>query len=175
MLRSPGFWRGPKGDAGNTGPQGPKGDKGDAGSTGSTGGAGATGATGAAGPAGATGAQGPKGDTGVAGPQGPTGPQGPAGAKAPTSDRLQLVGNVTISETLLISLSLGIQRKTATLSGIAVGDKLFFAPNGVPTAGCEAVNVYASATNQVTVSCFMPALGIGATYSIPISVYKVTT
>jgi len=84
------------------------------------------------------------------------------------------LGNVTISETLLISLALGIQRKTATLSGVAVGDKLLFAPNGVPTAGCEAVNVYASATNQVTVSCFLPALGIGATYSIPVTVYKVS-
>lgn len=86
---------------------------------------------------------------------------------------LQLVGNVTITETLLVSLALGIQRKTATLSGIATTDKLMFAPNGVPTAGCEAVNVYASATNQVTVACYLPALGIGATYSIPISVYRV--
>jgi len=86
---------------------------------------------------------------------------------------LTSLGNVTISETLLISLALGIQRKTATLSGVAVGDKLLFAPNGVPTAGCEAVNVYASATNQVTVSCFLPALGIGATYSIPVTVFRV--
>jgi len=173
---------GPKGDAGNTGPQGPIGNTG---------------------PTGPSGSVGPTGATGLTGSQGPTGPTGTAGANATLGNGTPLVagtasagsstsaarddhrhplqagtltnlGNVTISETLLISLALGIQRKTATLSGVAVGDKLLFAPNGVPTAGCEAVNVYASATNQVTVSCFLPALGIGATYSIPVTVFRVT-
>jgi len=190
------------GQVGATGPTGPTGPKGDTGNTGPQGPIGNTGPTGPSGSVGPTGPTGATGLTGNQGPTGPTGPTGPAGANATLGNATPLaagaasagsstsgarddhrhplqagtltnLGNVTISETLLISLALGIQRKTATLSGVAVGDKLLFAPNGVPTAGCEAVNVYASATNQVTVSCFLPALGIGATYSIPVTVYKV--
>jgi len=91
------------------------------------------------------------------------------------SGLVQFIGNVTVSETTLISLALGMKRMAITLAGIAVGDKLTFSPNGVPTAGVEAVNVYASGANQVTVSYFTPALGIGASYSIPLSVFKITS
>jgi hypothetical protein len=88
---------------------------------------------------------------------------------------LQFIGNVVVTDTALVSLALGMKRKDLPLTGVVATDKLFFTPNGVPTTGCEPVNVYASAANTVTVSYFTPALGIGATFSIPVSVYRVTT
>lgn len=88
--------------------------------------------------------------------------------------RVVLVGTVTVAETTLLSLALGMKRMALTLTGIATTDRLVFVPIGVPTTGCEAVNVYASAANQVTVAYFTPALGIGTTYSIPIAVYRIT-
>lgn len=88
---------------------------------------------------------------------------------------IAFVGNVTVSETTLLSLALGMKRMNIALQGVSATDRLFFTPNALATTGCEAVNVYASAANQVTVSYFTPALGLGATYSIPISVYRVVT
>lgn len=87
---------------------------------------------------------------------------------------LTQVGNVTATETLLVSLSLGVRRLAVTLTGITTTDKLLFTPNGTPTAGCEAINVTATATNQITVSMILPVLGIGATYSVPISVWRIS-
>lgn len=192
---------GPQGLKGDTGAQGPKGDTGAAGPTGATGPQGLKGDTGSAG---STGPQGPKGDTGATGPTGPTGPAGsnatatPLATVAPKplastaavgtssnaaredhvhpfpSGRLELIGNVTVAETTLISLALGMKRMALTLTGVSASDRLTFAPTALATAGCEAVNVYASAANQVTVSYFVPALGIGASYSIPLAVYRIT-
>lgn len=154
MIKVPGWGRkgdkgdtgatGLKGDTGAVGAQGPKGDKGDKGDTG------------------ATGPQGPKGDTGATGATGATGPQGPAGTPAPTTGRLVYVGDVTISETLVLGLTLGIRRKVLSLSGITTADRLTFAAITPCAAGCEAINVYPSAANQVTVAYYTPALTIGA-------------
>lgn len=88
---------------------------------------------------------------------------------------LQLIGNVTVAESTLLSLALGMKRMALPLAGVTTADRLLFVPTAVPTTGCEAVNVYASAANQVTVAYFTPALGLGATYSIPIAVYRITT
>lgn len=91
------------------------------------------------------------------------------------SGRLAYVGDINVTETLLVSLALGMKRKTFTLNGIAVGDKLQFTPAGTPTAGCEVVNINSTATaNQVSVGYYTPLLGIGATYTMPISIYKIT-
>jgi len=95
-------------------------------------------------------------------------------AASPPSGLLQLIGTVTVTETLLVSLALGMKRMALTLTGVATTDRLVFAPTGVPTAGCEAVNVYASGANQVTVAYFVPALGVGATYNIPVAVFRIT-
>lgn len=187
--------KGDKGDAGATGAIGPKGD------TGAQGPQGVKGDTGATGPAGATG---PKGDTGATGPQGATGPAGssasatPLGTTAATAlavtasagsstiaaredhvhplpaGRLTLIGTVAVAETTLLALGLGMKRMALTLAGVTTTDRLVFVPIGVPTAGCEAVNAYASAANQVTVAYFTPALGLGVAYSIPIAVYRIT-
>lgn len=178
-VRSPGF--GPAGPRGNTGAKGDAGAQGVAGVKGDTGPqgvAGPKGDVGAVGPQGPRGDTGPQGLTGATGPQGPiglTGPQGPTGASAPTSGRLTLVGNVTVSETTLIALSLGTKRMAVTLTGVVKDEPLMFASRGLATTGCEALNVYANAANQVTVSYFTPALGIGVAYSIPVGIYRITT
>lgn len=87
---------------------------------------------------------------------------------------LALVGNLNVSETLLVSLSLGMKRKEFDLTGVALTDKLVVVPNGAPTAGCEAVNAYpGSSANKVSIGYYTPALGIAATYSIPVTIYKV--
>lgn len=144
MLRSLGY-----GKKGDTGPQGP------------TGQAGATGA------AGAVGATGPKGDTGNTGPQGP---QGNVGATGPAGSTF--IGNVTVTESLLVSLSAGMRRMTLPLTGVAVGNKLLLVPNGTPTTGCEGVNAYPASANNVSIGYYTPLLGIGVTYTIPVSIYR---
>ena len=87
--------------------------------------------------------------------------------------RLALVGNVTVTETLLVSLSLGMKRMTLALSGVTTGDKLLAIPNGAPSTGCEVVNAYPASANNVSIGYYVPALGIGATYTIPVSVYRI--
>lgn len=184
MLRSLGYGlRGAKGDAGAQGPAGPKGD---------------TGAVGAKGDTGATGPQGPKGDTGATGATGSAASATPLSNAAPKSlgtvapgsgtsaarddhvhplpaGRLELIGNVTVTETLLVSLGLGMKRMTLALAGVALSDKLLAIPNGAPTTGCEGVNAYPGATaGNVSIGYYTPALGIAASYSIPVSVYRVT-
>jgi len=195
-LRSQGYGaRGPAGSKGDTGPAGAAGSAGPAGAKGDTG---AVGATGPAGQNGATGPQGLKGDTGATGPAGSSAsatPLGTATPKAPgiatpgtsanaahedhvhplQSGVLTLIGNVSISETLLVSLAVGMKRMTLTLAGVALGDKLLAIPNGAPTTGCEVVNAYPGASaGQVSIGYYTPLLGIGATYSIPVSIYRIS-
>lgn len=150
--------QGPKGATGATGPTGPQGAIGPAGAQGPKGDTGAAGAQGVAGP------QGPKGDTGA------TGPQGPAGSN---TGSLQFIGNVTVSQTLLLALTLGIRRIDMALAGVATTDKLQFAALSPCAAGCEAINVYPKAAGQVTVAYYTPALAIGTQVNIPLAVYRV--
>ncbi len=125
------------------------------------------------------GATGPQGVQGDAGPTGPVGPQGPAGATGPqgpsgiTTGRLVFIGNLNVAETLLVSLSLGMKRKTFALAGVGATDTLAVFPTGAPTTGCEVVNAYPAGAGNVSIGYYTPALGIAATYTIPISVYKV--
>lgn len=176
MIKTSGYGlRGPKGDTGATGGAGSTGAKGDKGDTGAQG---------------IQGAQGVKGDTGssaTATPLGTAAPQLLGAASAGISGnaaredhvhalpagRLVLVGNVTVTETLLISLALGVRRMALPLTGITVGDKLLAIPNGTPTTGCEVLNAYPGTVNNVSIGYYTPALGIGATYSIPVSVYRI--
>lgn len=159
---------GPKGDKGDTGAQGLPGAAGPQGATGATGAQGAKGDTGNQGAAGSTG---PTGANGLAGATGATGATGPAGADG--APGLTFIGNVTITETLLVSLSLGMKRMTLALAGIVAGTKLQAVPNGTPSTGCEVVNAYPASNGNVSIGYFIPALGIGATYSIPVSIYRV--
>lgn len=89
------------------------------------------------------------------------------------SGLLQYIGDINVAETLLVSLAVGMKRKAFTLAGVAVGDKLAFVATGAPTSGCEAVNVYPAGANSVSVGYYTPLLAIGASYSMPISVYRI--
>lgn len=92
------------------------------------------------------------------------------------SGRLVFVGNVVVTETTLLALGLGMKRMTLPLSGITTADmgKLLVVPNGTATTGCEVQNAYPVAANSISVGYFTPALGLAATYSIPVSVYRIT-
>jgi len=89
---------------------------------------------------------------------------------------LQLVGTVTVTETTLLALAVGMKRMTLTLAGITTADmgKLVVIPNGTATTGCEVQNAYPVAANSVSIGYYTPALGLAATYSIPIAVYRIT-
>ena len=88
--------------------------------------------------------------------------------------RLEAIGDINVSETLLLSLVVGMKRKTFPLAGVKVTDNLVMIATGAPTTGCEAVNVYQAGAGQVSVGYYTPLLGIGATYTIPIRVYRIT-
>jgi hypothetical protein len=93
------------------------------------------------------------------------------------SGLLQFVGNVTVTETTLLALGLGMKRMTLPLAGITSADmgKLVVIPNGTATTGCEVQNAYPTTTaGQVSIGYFTPALGLAATYSIPVSVWRIT-
>lgn len=89
------------------------------------------------------------------------------------SGLMQFIGNLNVSETLLLALSVGMKRKAFPLSGVAATDLLVFAPTGAPTAGCEVVNVYPAGANSVNVGYYTPALGIAASYTMPIAIYRI--
>lgn len=87
---------------------------------------------------------------------------------------LALVGNVNVTETPLVALTLGMKRKEFDLPGATTSDKFVLVPNGSATAGCEAINAYASAVaNKVIIGYYTPTLGVNSTYSIPVTIYKV--
>lgn len=92
----------------------------------------------------------------------------------PPTGRLVQVYSGSVGETLLVSLSLGIKRFNVTATGVTATDKIVAASAGAPSAGCALVDAYATGTNTVSVGTFVPALGIGATYAIPVTLYKVT-
>lgn len=130
------------------------------------------------GPKGDTGNAGEKGDPGVKGDQGlqgVQGPQGPAGTPAPTNGRLELIGTLNFSETLLVSLAVGMKRRTVAMAGVTATDRLVFAPTAAPTTGCEVINVYPASAGNISVGYYTPVLAIGASYSMPIAVFRITT
>lgn len=170
---------GPKGDKGDTGAAsivaGPKGDKGDTGAASTV--------------AGPKGDKGDKGDTGATGSPPPLGtatPQALGTAAAGTATnasredhvhplptpRLALVGTYSVGESGLITLALAVRRYSLTISGLATTDRVLAVLNGVPQNG-SLQDVYVSAANTLSVGALVPTLGVAATVTIPIAVYKV--
>ncbi|GGB15056.1 hypothetical protein GCM10011380_00590 [Sphingomonas metalli] len=92
----------------------------------------------------------------------------------PATGRLVLIGTVNVAETLLVSLAVGMKRKAFTLQGVSATDLLVAVPTGTPTAGCEVVNAYPAGANSVSVGYYTPLLAIGAAYSIPVGIYRIT-
>lgn len=86
---------------------------------------------------------------------------------------LVYIGDVNITETLLISLAVGMKRKTFALAGVAANDRLIAIPTAAPTTGCEVINAYPASAGNVSFGYYTPLLGIGATYSVPVAVYRV--
>lgn len=86
---------------------------------------------------------------------------------------LSLVGTVTVGETLLLALSLGVKRYAVTMTGLAVGDRVIALLTGAPGPS-SLQDVYVSAANTLNVGLLNPALGIGSVIAVPIAVYKVT-
>jgi hypothetical protein len=86
--------------------------------------------------------------------------------------KLVLMTTATVGETLTIGLSLSVKRYAVTASGAAVGDKIMLALTGAPTNG-TLQDAYVSAAGTVSVGVLLPALGIGATISVPLAIYKV--
>lgn len=141
------------------------------GNSGAAGAMGPQGPTGATGPAGATGATGP---TGASGPQGLTGAQGPQGPTGPRASTF--VCNATIAETMLAAVSSGIR----TVSGIACAgvlatDLLEVYPTVPVTfpAGYAVHHALPTTANQFKAVISQPGLALGASYSIPVAVYRV--
>jgi hypothetical protein len=87
---------------------------------------------------------------------------------------LTYLGDINVTETLLLSLAVGMKRKAFALAGVTTTDRLQIIPNGAPTTGCEAINAYPASAGNVSIGYYTPLLGIGATYSIPVSIYRVT-
>lgn len=87
---------------------------------------------------------------------------------------LEFIGTLNVTETLLVSLAVGMKRKTFSLAGVGAGDRLHLVPTGAPTSGCEAVNAYPAGAGSVSVGYYTPLLGIGASYSLPVAIYRIT-
>lgn len=109
--------------------------------------------------------KGPKGDTGIQGAKGDQGAAGPIGAV--------LVGTVTLAETGLVTLSLGVRRLTVSLAGTLTAGSYIAIPVAAPPTGYSVQDAYCSSANQITVGLIVPALGIASSYSISVRIYKV--
>ena len=144
------------------GATGTKGDVGPAGSMGPTGPAGATGPQGLTGPAGATG---PQGATGAQGATGPTGPKASA-----------FICSATIGETMLAAVSSGIRTVSGiACTGVLATDVLVVYPTAPGTfpAGYAVHHALPTAAGQFKAVISQPGLALGASYSIPVAVYRV--
>lgn len=78
-----------------------------------------------------------------------------------------VVGTVTLSESALVVISAGIRILTFTISGVVAGEPLLASPNIAMPAGYAVHTAIATAANTVQVTLSIPALAIGASYSIP--------
>lgn len=181
--------QGPPGDRGETGTAGPQGavgtqgQKGEAGATGAQGPQGAAGVAGAVGPQGTTGSQGPKGDVGPAGATGANGATGATGATGPAGatglagkDASTVLGTITIGETILLAITLaGIRRvqiTTPTAWAVLPGQSLMAIPTAAVPAGYAVHDVIVTADNKLSIAVSVPALALGAVYSIPCKLHR---
>ena len=126
---------------------------------------------------GPVGPQGPKGDTGSAGAngtngavgaQGPQGIQGMAGTSGTT-----YVGTGSVSQTATVAIALGPRTVATTVTGAVSGGIYFVSPTSAPPTGYGVyANGQGTAANTVQITVYGPALAIGQSYSIPVSVWK---
>lgn len=96
-----------------------------------------------------------------------TGLQAAIDAKGPI-----IVGQVTIAETSLITLALGVRRVTVALTGTVTTGAYVAVPVSAPPAGYSIQDCYCSINGQITVGLIVPALGIATNYSIPVRIFR---
>lgn len=111
------------------------------------------------------------------GPSGPTtdinqaspieGPPGADGAVSAVN-----LGNATIAENAITTLTLGVRRVTVALTGATVGGNYAVFPTGSLAAGFGIVDAICTTANQITFGILCPVLTIGS-YSIGVRVVKV--
>lgn len=111
------------------------------------------------------------------GPSGPTtdimqatpieGPPGADGAVSAVN-----LGNATIAENNITTLSLGVRRVTVAVTGAPVGGNFAVFPTGALGAGYGIVDAICTTANQITFGILVPVLTIGS-YSIGVRVIKV--
>lgn len=82
------------------------------------------------------------------------------------------LGNATISETGLTTLSLTVRRKTVAVTGAVVGGNYAVFPNASLDAGFGIVDAICTTAGQITFGILTPVLTLGG-YSIVARVYKV--
>lgn len=174
---------GPIGNTGDVGPQGPIGPIGLTGLTGATGNVGLTGAQGPIGSSGPVGATGPAGIVGATGSIGPTGLTGPAGAQGPIGltgatgpASTVFVASANITQNATVAISAGIRTVSLPVTGVIAGSYYLIVPTSDMPSGYEMqAIVCATAANTLNVPVNAPLLAIGASYSIPVRVYKLTS
>lgn len=86
-----------------------------------------------------------------------------------------LLGQFTIAENILIALSSGVRKVNVSVPGTVVGGNYqVFAVNSTPT-GYAILDAVCTAAGTLQVSLMLPALAIGASYSIPVRVVRINT
>lgn len=106
----------------------------------------------------------PRGADGLNGSNGTNGTNG--------TNASVLVGTVTLAESALITLALGVRRVTVALAGTVTTGSYVAAPTAAPPSGYSIQDAYCSTAGQITVGIIVPALGIATNYSIQVRIFR---
>lgn len=90
------------------------------------------------------------------------------------SGRLELLTTATIGETGLLMLNLATKRYSVNAPSAVATDRVVVALNGIPQNGILQDAFVPAAGGSVSVGLLLPALGLAATVSVPIAVYRIT-
>lgn len=104
---------------------------------------------------------------GASGTNGTNGVNGTNGTNATV-----LVGTVTLAETALVTLALGVRRVTTALTGTVATGSYVAVPTAAPPAGYSIQDAYCSTAGQITVGLIVPALGVATNYSIQVRIFR---
>ncbi len=83
-----------------------------------------------------------------------------------------LVGTVTLAETSLITLALGVRRVTVALTGAITTGSYIAVPVSAPPSGYSIQDCYCGTTNQITVGIIVPVLAVATSYSIQVRIIR---
>ena len=81
-----------------------------------------------------------------------------------------LLGTVTLQFGGVLAVTAGVKAVTATVTGAKVGDRIYAHPDSSFPAGFLLGAAFVTAADTVEFRLVVPAIVIGATYSIPITV-----